>query len=537
MFFDLVQQDVVDGDRPIPAVQDQRHSIVVKIDGPNEDVDQAPAGSLVIDVAPFEGIQKGFDLRGGEGDLFSHFHGELRLQLTLFLLPLLNALCNHLRRLPMLQSFPEVFNGGVRLLDGRFDAPDGGAVVIRFAGGGNRGGDLLNVAVGQQLPALQNDPILDALLSNHFLLTQLPFGVLAGVVAVRRPGFACAAVAGHHLAAVAAKELGRQQVFFPPSAAGRCRLVLVQDALYPLKQLVLDDARHPARRFRIFVDVIADVPLVPQKAVQAVLVERLAQRGFDLLAVEIGNDLGDGLAAGVQLENLPHRVGSLRVDMKPPLLVHIVAEAGIATVGQALFRVDVHTPADFLGQLRRVVFGHTLQHALHQNPAGIVADVLPRGDHPDAVLFQLGLIDGAVVAVASETVQLIDKDGLKGVSVAVGDHALEVRAAVRRAALRPINVFADHRMSVVLCVVIAGLKLSLNGLFRLTVAGIAGIDHDIHSFTSRSICSSVSFSLPFIGEFGSKHISTNFSISGVVCVILGLYSYSLPCGLSVRPKM
>lgn len=97
--------------------------------------------------------------------------------------------------------------------------------------------------------------------------------------------------------------------------------------------------------------------------------------------------------------------------------------------GQTLFRVQVHAPANLLGQLRRVVFGHALQHALYQNPAGVVADILPRGDHPDAVLFQLGLIYGAVVAVAGETIQLIDKDGLKGVPVAIGDHALEVGAA------------------------------------------------------------------------------------------------------------
>ena len=92
MSFDLVQQDVVNGDRSVPAVQDQRHSVVVEIDSPDEDIDQAPAGALVIDIAPFEGIQKGFDLRGGKSDLFSHFHGELRLQLVLFLLPLLDAL-------------------------------------------------------------------------------------------------------------------------------------------------------------------------------------------------------------------------------------------------------------------------------------------------------------------------------------------------------------------------------------------------------------------------------------------------------------
>lgn len=149
VFFDLIQQDVVYSDRPVPAVQDQRHSVVVEIDGPDEDIDQAPAGDLIIDITPFEGVQKGFDLRGGEGDLFAHFHGELCLQLVLFLLLFLDALGNHLRYPPMLQGFPEIFNGGVCLLYGRLDAPDRGAVIVRFTGGCNRCGDLLNVAVSQ----------------------------------------------------------------------------------------------------------------------------------------------------------------------------------------------------------------------------------------------------------------------------------------------------------------------------------------------------------------------------------------------------
>ncbi len=223
--------------------------------------------------------------------------------------------------------------------------------------------------------------------------------------------------------------------------------------------------------------------------------------------------------------------------MKAAFLVHSVAKAGVAPVAQTLFCIDIHASPYLLGQLGGVIFGHAFQHALHQNAACVIADVFSCGNYTDAILFQLCLVDGAVIAVSGETVKLINQNALKCVLVAVGNHALELGPAVCGAALRTVNVFANHNMPIGPGVVIAGLKLPFDGLLGLAMTGIAGIDDNIHSLTSRSICKSVSFSRSFMGEFGSKHISTNFSIAGSLCSILGLYSYSLPCGLSVRPKI
>ena len=112
--------------------------------------------------------------------------------------------------------------------------------------------------------------------------------------------------------------------------------------------------------------------------------------------------------------------------------------------------------------------------------------------------------------------------------VTVGNHPLELGATVCCSALRPVDVFTNHDMPVVLGELITDLKLSLDGLLGLAVAGVARIDNNIHCFASPSICSSVSLSLAFMGDVGSKHISTNFCIWGSLCWILGLYSYSLP---------
>ena len=307
--------------------------------------------------------------------------------------------------------------------------------------------------------------------------------------------------------------------------------------LYPLKKLVLDDTGHTSRRFRVLVDVIADVSFVPQKAMQAVLVELLALGGLDLFRVKVFCNFSDRLSAGVHLENLPNNSGPIRINVKTAFLVHIVAKARIAPVAQTLFGVNIHAPSYLLGQLRRIIFSHAFQHALHQNAAGIVTDIFPGGDHPDAVLFQLGLVDGAVIAVPGEAVKLVDKHALEDVFVAVGNHTLELGPAVRCTALRPVDVLTNHNMSVVLGKLVAGLKLALDGLFRLAVAGISGVNDDVHFFTPSSISTMAFFKRSFKGEAGSKHISTNRLMSLSSSRILGLYSYSLPWGFSVRQQI
>lgn len=124
MFLYLVQQNIINGDRPVSAVENQRHSVVVEVDGPQENIHHPPAVVLVVDIPSFQRIEKRLDLRCGESDLFPHLNGKLALQFVFFLFALLNALGDHIHRLPALQGFPEVFYGGVRLLNCRLDALD-----------------------------------------------------------------------------------------------------------------------------------------------------------------------------------------------------------------------------------------------------------------------------------------------------------------------------------------------------------------------------------------------------------------------------
>ena len=143
MFLYLVQQNIINGDRPVSAVENQRHSVVVEVDGPQEDIHNPPAVILVVDISPLQRVEKCFDLRCGECDLFPYLNGKLALQFVFFPLTLLDALGNHIHRLPTLQGFPEVFYGSIRPLYRRLDALDGGAVIVGLTSGGNRKGCLL----------------------------------------------------------------------------------------------------------------------------------------------------------------------------------------------------------------------------------------------------------------------------------------------------------------------------------------------------------------------------------------------------------
>ena len=98
--------------------------------------------------------------------------------------------------------------------------------------------------------------------------------------------------------------------------------------------------------------------------------------------------------------------------------------------------------------------------------------------------FELGFIDGTVVTVSGEAVQLIDKDTLEGVLLTVLNHPLKIGSVVRCTTLRPIDVFSNHGVLMGLGVFVADFQLAFNRLLRLRVTGEPGIDDYIHFVTS-----------------------------------------------------
>ena len=76
MSFYLVQKNIINGDRPVPAVEDQRHSAVVEVDGPQENIHHPPSVVLVVEISSFQRVEKRLNLWRGECDLIDPMCGS-----------------------------------------------------------------------------------------------------------------------------------------------------------------------------------------------------------------------------------------------------------------------------------------------------------------------------------------------------------------------------------------------------------------------------------------------------------------------------
>ena len=127
-----------------------------------------------------------------------------------------------------------------------------------------------------------------------------------------------------------------------------------------------------------------------------------------------------------------------------------------------------HAPDYLFGQVGGVVFGVTLQHAFQNDALGSVGNDLGGGHHLDPVLFQSGLVAGAVVAVAGKPVQLPDDNHIEQALAAVLNHVLKFRAVIGLGGKGPVYVVAQDGDAVLLS---KGSTLSESGLRCFLPAG------------------------------------------------------------------
>ena len=101
------------------------------------------------------------------------------------------------------------------------------------------------------------------------------------------------------------------------------------------------------------------------------------------------------------------------------LLQLVAVGCPIAGLVAALGNLALAVP-DFLAEVVGVELVNVLDDILHEPASGRVIGLLLDGDDADAALLEPVLVDSAVNAVARETRELLDQDGVEGFFLGVG---------------------------------------------------------------------------------------------------------------------
>ena len=297
------------------------------------------------------------------------------------------------------------------------------------------------------------------------------FGVAALVVIVGVSHVAGAALAAHQGAALAAEQLGGQQIahiLFCGSTMGNP--ILLETLLHPVEQVLVHDGRNAARCHDVLISVFTYVTAVPENLEEAVLDKRLAGTGAQPSLVQGCCDFLGRLAVGVPGKNLLHNGSRLRVDMvQSVLLANGEAQRNDTAVVLALEGIFALTARYFQGKFGGIVFRHADKHTLHHNAFRPLRNGFHGRHQMDTVLFQLVLVVHGIESVPGKAVQLPDQNYVEDFLSAVLDHPLKVWAVIRFGRVGTVNVGADHGDAVLLGVVLAVAQLSLNGRFTLAV--------------------------------------------------------------------
>ena len=352
-------------------------------------------------------------------------------------------------------------------------------------------------------------------------LGALLFHGYALVVVVDIPRVAGAALPAKIGPAIAAEQLGCQQIIVLSLVAGRGFLVLCQFLLHPVKEVLGNNGGNTVRHHNVPVGIFSDIAAIVQKVLYAVVGHLLASCILHPLLVEPVPDLGHSGSLVIPLECLPDKGSGKRVKLETLVAVNQIADRTSAAVILGFQGVLRHAPDYLFGQVGGVVFGVPLQYAFQNDPLSPIGNDLGGRHHLDPVLFQSGFITGTVIAVSGKPVQLPDNNHIKQTLAAVFNHVLKFRAVIGLSGKGPINVVAQDGDTVLLGKGGTLPDLAFNTFFPLIVGGIAGVDHSLH-WSPSIIRNRVSFSFSCMSDWGSKHISMKRRISSRSGAALGL---------------
>jgi len=335
--------------------------------------------------------------------------------------------------------------------------------------------------VPDKLHRLVDDQIFQPLFTDSFLLAALVlFCGSTFIITMNFSRPARTALSKHQRTAVTTVQLGGKQIVILCLSPGRGFLVFGDFFLHILKQFQWNDGWDGIRHDHIPEFQFSDVTPILEHMFNAVIGERTADRVLDAILVQPVPNLLHRKSIPVLPERFQHERGGKRINVEFPLGIQRISKGSTATVAAAFQDVLGLSTHDLLGKVSGIILGITFQHRFQNNALRPLGDDLGGRHELDAVLLQLGLIPGTVVAVPSKTVQLPDQHNVKQLLVAVLNHLLELRAVVRLGGDSTVNIVLDDGDAVFLGISRAFPDLAFDGFFALVVRGIAGIDHGGH---------------------------------------------------------
>ena len=219
-----------------------------------------------------------------------------------------------------------------------------------------------------QLHGLPDDQIFQPFfLHGLFVAALAPLDVGAFIIIVSAPGSTGSAFAEHQSTALAAEQLGGQQIFLVCFATGRGALILVHTLLHPVKQVFRNDSRNCIWYNDVSKRQFANVPTVLQHGIHAAVGHFAALHIADTLVVEEVYDFHHFIAVVIPLKGFQHQRSGQRVKMIELVLVDFIAD-GSRTASTLPFQGVLCLTTDHLfGQFCGIVFCHTFQKGFHQN--------------------------------------------------------------------------------------------------------------------------------------------------------------------------
>ena len=335
--------------------------------------------------------------------------------------------------------------------------------------------------VFHKLHGLVDHQIFQPLFTDGLFLAALMLlgsGTLIIAVDFSRP--ARAAFSKHQCPAVAAEQLGGEQIVVLCLSTGRGFFVFGDFLLHILKQFQWNDGRDSIRHDHIPEFQFPDVTPIFEHMFDTVISKRTAHRVLDAVFVQPVPNFFHRETIPVLLERFQHERGGKRVNVEFPLGIQRIAKGSTATIAAAFQDVLCLSTDNLFGKVGRVVFCIALQNRFQNDAFRPLGNDFRSRHKLDTVLLQLGLVPGTVVAVPGKTVKLPDQHNVKQLFVAVFYHLLELRAVVRLGRDGTVNIVFDHSDAVLFGIGGAFTNLTFDRLFTLVVRGIAGVDHSGH---------------------------------------------------------